>query len=131
MRSRDKHGTEHERREDQLRQSQYKRFVTFYFTSFLAQISNFYLRKGFEVCGILEDVVVPRKHNFNGEIYGFVRYANVKDVGKLLKVVNVVCFRHFCVRAKVVRFDRSYLTEGRQDRMGQVRVFELVGVRRG
>jgi len=41
--------------------SQYKRFVTFYFTNFLAQLSNFYLRKGLEVCCILEDVVVPSK----------------------------------------------------------------------
>lgn len=39
--------------------SNFKRFVTFYLTNFPAQLSNFYLRKGFEVCGMLEDVVVP------------------------------------------------------------------------
>jgi hypothetical protein len=35
-----------------------KRYVSFYFTNFPAQLSYFYLRKGFEVCGILEDVYV-------------------------------------------------------------------------
>jgi len=119
VRNKDNRGSELEGNEDQFYQSPYKWFVTFYFTNFSAQISNFYLRKGFEVCGMLEDVVVPSKQNVNGEFYGFVRYAKVKDVGKLLKAVNVVCFRHFRVRAKVARFDRSFVPEGRQDRMGE------------
>jgi hypothetical protein len=86
----------------------------FYFTNFPAQLSNFYLRKGFEVCGILEDVVVPSKRNVNGEIYGFVRFSKVKDVDKLLKVVNDVCFKIFRVMAKVVRFDRSAAIVGKK-----------------
>lgn len=59
------------------------------------------------MCGMLEDVVVPSKRNVNGELYGFVRYSNVRDVSKLLKAVNVVCFGNFRVQAKVARFDRS------------------------
>jgi len=51
---------------------QFRRFVTFYFTNFPPQLSNFYLRKGFEVCGMLEEVVVPSKCNASGERYGFV-----------------------------------------------------------
>jgi hypothetical protein len=47
--------------------SQYKRFVTFYFTNFPPQLSNFFLRKGFEVCGILEEVVVPSRRNVMGK----------------------------------------------------------------
>jgi hypothetical protein len=43
-----------------------KRYITFYFTNFPPQISNFYLRKGFEVCGILEDVFVAKKRNKHG-----------------------------------------------------------------
>ena len=86
---------------------QLKRFVTFYFTNFPAQLSNFYLRKGFEVCGMLEEVVVPSKRNANGEVYGFVRFANVCNVSKLLKAVNDVSFGQFRIRAKVARFDRS------------------------
>jgi hypothetical protein len=39
--------------------------------NFPAQLSIFYLRKGFEVCGILEDVFVARKRNRYGEPYGF------------------------------------------------------------
>jgi hypothetical protein len=88
-----------------------RRFVTFYFTNFPPQLSNFYLRKGFEVCGMLEDVVVSRRCNENGEHYGFVHYSNVRDVCKLLKAVNVVCFGHFQIKAKVATFDKSEATE--------------------
>jgi hypothetical protein len=67
---------------DQIDFSQYKQFITFYFTNFLPQLSNLFLQKGFEVCGILEEVVVPSRRNVNGEVYGFVRFSNVRDVGK-------------------------------------------------
>jgi hypothetical protein len=71
------------------------------------QLSNFYLRKGFEVCGILEDVYVARKRNKLGQPYGFVRFSNVRDISKLTKALNAVCFGDFCVRARVARFDRN------------------------
>ncbi|AES78899.1 hypothetical protein MTR_7g050780 [Medicago truncatula] len=92
--------------------SQYKRFVTFYFINFPPQLSNFYLRKGFEVCGILEEVVVPSRRNLYGEMYGFVRFSKVRDVGKLLHAVNAVCFGSFRIRVRVARFDRSGEFEG-------------------
>ena len=49
-----------------------KRFVTFYITNFPPQASTFFLRKRFEVCGILEEVFVPNNRNRNGDVYGFV-----------------------------------------------------------
>ena len=98
--------------------SQYKRFVTFYFTNFLPQLSNFFLQKGFEVCGLLEEVVVPSRRNANGEVYGFVRFSKVRDVGKLLKAVNAVCFSNYRVRAKIARFDRNVGIEGKLERDG-------------
>ena len=82
-------------RDETVADSSFKRFITFYFTNFLAQLSNFYLRKGFEVCGILEEVVVPSKRNVYGEVYGFVTFSKVRDVGKLLKAVNAVWFGNF------------------------------------
>jgi hypothetical protein len=84
-----------------------KRYVTFYFTNFPIQSSIFYLRKGFEVCGILEDVYVPRKRNKLGQPYGFVRFSNVRDITKLNKALNAVSFGDFRVRAQVARFDRN------------------------
>jgi hypothetical protein len=87
--------------------SEFKRYVTFYFTNFPAQLSNFYLRKGFEVCGMLEDVFVPNKRNRNGEPYGFVKFLNVRDVSKMTKALNVVWFGHFRVRASVAKFERN------------------------
>jgi len=55
-------------------------------------ISNLSLHKGFEVCGILEDVYLARKRNVNGGLFGFVRFCKVRDVDKLLKALNNVWF---------------------------------------
>jgi len=108
-----------EGRKEQHDISQYKRFVTFYFTNFPPQLSNFYLHKGFEVCGILEEVVIPSRRNVNGEMYVFVRFSKVRDVGKLLKAMNAVCFGNFCVREKLARFDRSVEVVGNSEMEGE------------
>jgi hypothetical protein len=94
--------------------SNLRRYVTFYFTNFPAQLSNFYLRKGFEVCGMLEDVYVANKRNRNGEPYGFARFSNVKDIAKLTKALNAVWFGHFRVRASVAKFARNATGEERR-----------------
>lgn len=54
--------------------------------------------------------------NVHGELYAFVQFSKVKDAGKLLKVVNVVCFGHFHVRAKVARFHHNVALEGKRER---------------
>jgi RNA recognition motif-containing protein len=64
------------------------------------------VRKAFEVCGILSDVYVARNRNARGQNYGFVRFINVKDVVKLLKALNNVCFGQNKVWANIARFDR-------------------------
>jgi hypothetical protein len=81
-------------------------FVSFYFTNIPHDISYLSLRKGFEVCGIMEDVYLARKRNVNGGAFGFVRYGKVKDVNKLLKALNNVWFGDWRVVAKVASFDR-------------------------
>jgi len=85
----------------------FKRFVTFYITNFPPLASTFLLRKGFEVCGILDDVFIAHKRNIYGEVYGFVCYAKVRDVDKLLKALNNMCFGQYFVCAKLARFDKS------------------------
>lgn len=61
-------------------------------------------------------MIVPSKRDVNGECYGFLRFANVRNVTKLFKAVNDVYFGNFRVHAKVARFDRSdvkvLVTEG-------------------
>ncbi|GAU33269.1 hypothetical protein TSUD_279430 [Trifolium subterraneum] len=94
--------------------SGFRRYVSYYFTNFPAQLSNFYLRKGFEVCGILEDVYVPNRRNRRGEPFGFVKFSNVRDVTKLLDALNNVWFGHFRVRARIASFDRKDLVVGRR-----------------
>ncbi|MCI39399.1 hypothetical protein A2U01_0060630, partial [Trifolium medium] len=44
-------------------------------------------------------------------------FSNVRDVNKLLKALNEVCFEHFRVQAKVARFDRQDSTELQRSRM--------------
>jgi hypothetical protein len=104
---------------DAATESSLKRFVTFYVTNFPPQASTIFLRKGFEVCGILEDVFVSNNRNRNGDVYGFVRYAKVRDVDKLLKALNNVCFSQYCVRAVLARFDRKGLKKGDVVRKGE------------
>ena len=82
------------------------KLVSFYFTNVPDNISHNSLRKGFEVCGIMEDVYLARKRNVNGALFGFVRYSKVKDISKLLKAVNNVWFGDWKVEAKVSNFDR-------------------------
>lgn len=76
------------------------------------------------MCGILEDVFVASNTNMNGDVYGFVRYAKVRDVDKLLKALNNVYFGHYHVRAKLARFDKMVSKEGEA-----VRVIEGKGGR--
>ena len=80
--------------------------MSFYFTNVPENISYISLRRGFEVCGIMEDVYLAKKRYVNGGVFGFVRYGNVKDVDKLLKVLNNVWFGDWRVVAKVASFDR-------------------------
>lgn len=56
---------------------------------------------------MLEEVVIPNRYNVKGERYGFVRFSNVRDVSKLLKAVNAVCFGNFHIVAKVANFDKE------------------------
>jgi len=63
--------------------SKLRQFATFYFTNVPNLIPYFYLKKSFEVCGMLDNLFLSRKRNMYGQVYGFVRYANVKDVDKL------------------------------------------------
>ncbi|GAU22961.1 hypothetical protein TSUD_247050 [Trifolium subterraneum] len=93
-----------------------KRYVSFYFTNFPPLISYFNLRKGFEVCGILEDIYVASKRNVHGEVYGFVKFSNVKNVHKLTKALNEVCFGNYRVHSSLARFDRKDTADGRNIR---------------
>ncbi|PNX83588.1 RNA recognition motif [Trifolium pratense] len=106
-----------------------QRYVSFYFTNFPPLLSNFFLRKGFEVCGILEDVYVAKKKNKYGEPYGFVRFSNVKNVPKLTKALNDVWFGNYRVRASVALFDRynsgevgghDFIKDGKPKRVDQI-----------
>jgi RNA recognition motif-containing protein len=89
--------------------SNIKRYVTFYFTNVPDMVPYFIVKEGFEVCGILDNIFLSRKRNKQGHIYSFVRYANVRDVEKMLKALNNISFGQFRVWAKIARFGRKPL----------------------
>jgi hypothetical protein len=97
----------------------FKSSDNFYFTNFPEQISHFYLKKAFEVCGILEKVYVAKKRNVHGQKYGFVRFSKVKDVSKLLLAINDIHFGQFRIWARVARFDKPRVgVEGKGHKRG-------------
>jgi hypothetical protein len=105
--------------------SDLKRYVSFYFTNFPAHLPLFYIRKGFEVCGILEDVYIAKQCNRFGEPYGFVKFSNVRDVSKLTKALNAVYFGQYRVRASLARFDRTSGPPGSLDDGGEKKGVEV------
>jgi hypothetical protein len=66
----------------------------------------FYLLEDFEVCSMMDDVFMENRRNINGDVFGFVRFSNIRYVGKLTKAFDNVHFRTFRVFANVARFDR-------------------------
>lgn len=84
-------------------------YVTYYFTNVPDMIPCFCVKEAFEVCGILDNLFLSRKRNKQDHIYGFVRFANVRDSDKLLRALNNVTIGQFRVWAKVARFDRKPL----------------------
>ncbi|PNX71513.1 putative sulfate transporter, partial [Trifolium pratense] len=105
----------------------FKRYVSFYFMNFPPLLPNFFLRKGFEVCGMLEDVFVAKKTNRYGEPYGFVKFSNVKDVSKFTKALNAVWFGNYRVNASVALFNRRHNAE-EVSRPAKEKVVKMKGV---
>jgi len=62
--------------------------VSFYVKNFPECLPVFRLWQQFEVCGILTDVFLARQRNSRGQVYGFVRFANVRNVEKLSQALN-------------------------------------------
>lgn len=91
------------------------------------------LRQAFEVCGMLSDVYIARKRNYRGQIYGFLRFLNVRNRDKLSNALNNVWIGHSRIWARGARFDRfaadtveSFGVERRKEEVGRV----VVSVRR-
>lgn len=80
--------------------------VTFYFANIPDCMPLFRLRQFFEVCGILSDIYVARKLNYRGQVYGFVRFENVRNIEKLASALNNVWIGDHRVWAREARFDR-------------------------
>jgi len=80
--------------------------ASFYLTNILEFLPLFRLRQQFEVCGILTDVYVARQRNSKGQVYGFVRFSNVKNIEKLSHALSNVWFGHLRVWAREACFDR-------------------------
>ncbi|GAU10368.1 hypothetical protein TSUD_422760, partial [Trifolium subterraneum] len=78
----------------------------FYFSNFPDKLSYVDLRKGLEVCGILDDMYVSRYRNNQGFRFGFAKFLKVRDVEKLRKALNTVQFWDLRLFANVAKYDR-------------------------
>jgi len=89
------------------------RKVSYFFTNIPECLPTFRLRQQFEVCGILTDITIARKRNARGQIYGFVRFSNVKNASKLSNTLNNVWFGYLRVWAREARFDRFAVNDNK------------------
>jgi len=80
--------------------------VSFYFTNFSEFMYVVQLRQFFEVCGMLSNVYIARKQNYRGQVYGFLRFLNVKNSDKLALALNNVWIGLCRIWAREARFDR-------------------------
>jgi hypothetical protein len=55
---------------------------------------------------MLTDIFIARQCNIRGQLYGFVRFSNVKNSDKLSLALNNVWFGHLRVWAREAKFDR-------------------------
>jgi hypothetical protein len=77
----------------------------FYFSNFPENLGFVDLRKGLEVCGILDDVYVSRYRNNQGLRYGFAKFLKVKDVEKLRKALNSIQFWELRLFANIAKYE--------------------------
>jgi len=80
--------------------------VSLYVTNFPDVMSLFRLRQCFKVCGMLSDVYVARYQNVREQVFGFVRFVNVKNIEKLSQTLNNVWIGQCLIWAREARFDR-------------------------
>jgi len=94
--------------------------VSLYVTNFPDFMSLFRMRQCFEVCCMLSDVYVARYRNARGQVFGFVRFVNVKNIDKLSQALNNVWIGQCHVWAREERFDRfaQYDVEPRVSKTG-------------
>jgi len=61
----------------------------------------------------MSDVFVARQRNSRGQVYGFVRFSNVKNAVKLSRALNNILFGHLKVCACEARYDRFAVNDNK------------------
>jgi len=104
--------------------------VSFYFTNFPDSMNMVQLRQLFEVYGMLSDVYIAKKQNYRGQVYGFLRFLNVKNIDKLAIALNNVWIGQCRIWAREARFDKfaSGSTKGGRRKQEKVDVLPVTRV---
>ncbi|GAU41532.1 hypothetical protein TSUD_140630 [Trifolium subterraneum] len=95
--------------------------VVFYISNFPEHFLFVDLKKGVEVCGIMEDIYVSRYRNKFGQRFGFVKYLKVRDIFKLKKALNNLYFWDLKLFANVAKYDR-FVSENKGEIKGEGKV---------
>lgn len=83
-----------------------KEQVTFYFRNFPDHCSEEDLRRNFEPVGRVEDIFLPEKRDKMGKRFGFVRFRQIEEPGRILERLNKVWIGSYIIRAFLPRFER-------------------------
>ncbi|KAL4586970.1 hypothetical protein LXL04_011618 [Taraxacum kok-saghyz] len=86
--------------------------TTIFVTGFPGQWGSRDLWMAVERCGILVDAFVPRKKDYSGASYGFIRFKKVENMKALLEKLNNLDLGGLRMRANVSKFPRRKVKRG-------------------
>jgi hypothetical protein len=93
--------------------------TTFFFTNFPERYGAKAIFNAFHNLGEVVEVVIPFKRDKGGRRFGFARFTDVEDMGKLEKVLDEVVFGGGKISVNVSRFQRPEEKDGANGREGR------------
>jgi hypothetical protein len=93
--------------------------TTFFFTNFPERYGAKAIFNAFHNLGEVVEVVIPFKRDKGGRRFGFARFTDVEDMGKLEKVLDEVVFGGGKISVNVSRFQRPDEKDGVVGREGR------------
>lgn len=84
-----------------------KNETTYFFTNFPTNFSEYDMWKNFQRRGRLKEGFIPRKLDWKGYRFGFVRFQDVKNVGELEQDLNKIRIGKAKLHNNIARFKKD------------------------
>ncbi|KAD2804667.1 hypothetical protein E3N88_38044 [Mikania micrantha] len=85
----------------------FHREITFFVSNLPEGISDDRFREIFKIYGLLSDAYLARKRDRKGNIFGFVQFKDVKDIGKLISELNRIKLDGAKLGVNIARFNKD------------------------